>query len=110
MSKIILPFGAKYEANIHTHPDNSVFSLQDKDIANNLKVNAYLIGVDLELQRYNYSNNSTLPLGSISLSPFPGWLAGAAFILKSSWENHLVNGVCPKGFGCEYKTWPNLGR
>ena len=103
-----IPSGTTLEATFHTHPNNNNFSSADMTNANNRGVDNYVIGPNLNLQRYNVSTQ-TVDNAVAVISPKPltakeksTWQA----TLQSSWYNHLVNGVCPKGYGCEKMTWP----
>ena len=60
------PKGTKSVAYAHTHPNSNVFSEADIRAARNLKIDAYVVGPNLELQRYSLSSASITNLGVIS--------------------------------------------
>ena len=98
------PKGTKIVAYAHTHPNSNVFSGADIRAAENLKINAYVVGPNLELQRYSLLSASIINLGVIS--PIALTDADRSYLVKKfrvSWENHLAD-EC--GFNCENMIWP----
>ena len=104
-----VPSGALYKAYIHTHPNSEDFSTADKAGANYLSGNAYVATPSGALKKYTYttSQESTL-YTNLTYYPLTGSeKSSLVSTLSSVWYGHFVNGVCPDGFGCENKIWPN---
>ncbi len=53
-------------AYVHTHPNSNSFSKADINVANNGGINAYVVGPNLELLKYNVASASTINLGMIT--------------------------------------------
>ena len=102
-----VPNGCLAIGYAHTHPNSNMFSKADKDFANYYRIDAYVIGPDLNLQRYNQKDGSVVIVTSIALLPLTDVRVESLDELKSSWDAHFKNGICPNGFGCENKPWPN---
>ena len=99
-----IPTGTQRVAYVHTHPNSNVFSDPDVQAAIKLQVNAYVVGPDLILQRYNLSNGSVDALGVI----LPGALTSSqkntlTSRFRVSWDKHTKR-ECD--FGCENMPWP----
>lgn len=90
-------------AFVHTHTTSNDFSLDDKKIAEEYSIDAYLVGFNLELQMYNNSLIEPIGLGSITpieLTDSRRRELSAQY--KVSWEAHLEQGC---DFKCNLKTW-----
>ena len=105
-----IPNNGEFVAYVHTHPNSNSFSEADLDVATDLNINAYVVGPNLQLQRYDYQDNSISNVGGI-IVPTPLTDAQKTDLnnMIVSWESHFVDGVCPDGFECENKLWPNEG-
>jgi len=89
---------------IYTHPNSNLFSQADRNVAANLGINAYVVGPNLILQRYNISDNSTVEFGRITPRVLTAEERKALELeFRASWENHIA-GECP--FNCHNMTWP----
>ena len=99
------PKRTKIVAYIHTHPNENEFSGRDISFANKYDINAYVIGPNLELQRYNYLRDYTISLGQISPRPL---LSSEKEKLisqfQASWDEHIAGG---HGCACHTLSWPN---
>lgn len=104
-----VPSGATYVAYIHTHPNSEYFSDADKAIAGSLGGNAYIATPSYTLKRYNpYNDNTAIVYVHMSIFGLTdSEKTNLVSDLGSTWYGHFVSGVCPDGFGCENKTWPN---
>lgn len=88
---------------VHTHHNLSSFSYNDERVAIDLGVNAYVVGPDLELQRYNVLTGVSR-LGSISPVKLSVWQQDLLRItFQKSWERHAA---VPCGPGCGSMIWP----
>ena len=95
--------GTTMVAFAHTHTTSNDFSLDDKKIAGEYGIDAYLVGPNLELQMYNNSLIEPIGLGSImpiELTDSRRRELSAQY--KVSWEAHLEQGC---EFKCNLKTW-----
>ena len=98
------PKGTKVVAYAHTHPNSNVFSGADKRAAENLKIDAYVVGPNLELQRYSLSSASTTNLGVISpIALTDAQRSSLVTEFQVSWDAHIADGC---DFNCESMTWP----
>ena len=98
------PKGTKMVAYAHTHPTSNFFSGSDKWVAEGLKVNAYMVGPNLELQMYDISSDTIMRLGKISPIALTDSQKDALVTqFRVSWDAHISNG-CNKG--CENISWP----
>lgn len=89
---------------LYTHPNSNDFSKADKEVAKNLKIDAYVVGPSLELQRYSFLSASTTNLGVISpivLTDVQRSSLVAEF--QVSWDTHISAGC---DFDCGNMTWP----
>lgn len=102
-----MPSSGTAIAYAHTHPNSNSFSQPDRDYASNHYINAYVVGPNYELQRYDYISGEETGLGKITPTPLTAAQMNDLNSLIVSWEAHFVKGVCPSGFGCEDKSWPN---
>lgn len=104
-----VPSGATYVAYIHTHPNSENFSTADKDVAESFGGYAYVVTPSYSVKRYISSTDiTTTPyIGLTIYSLTNSEKSTLKDSLSSTWYGHLVDGVCPSGFGCENKTWPN---
>lgn len=98
------PEGTDLVALAHTHPNSISFSDEDKDSARKLRINIYMVGPNLELQRYNYKTKDVTGLGAISPIALT---SNQQFSLIEefhiSWKAH-ISGQCD--FRCKNKKWP----
>lgn len=97
------PKGTKTVAYAHTPPNSNVFSGADIRAAGNLGINAYVVGPNLELQRYDLSSAITTNLGIIS--PIALTDAQRALLVTEfqvSWDTHVADGC---DFGCNNMIW-----
>ena len=99
------PKGTKMVAYAHTHPNSNSFSNADINAAKKLGVDAYVVGPNLELQRYSLSSAVISNVGTI----VPIELTDAqknALIgeFQISWDTHIMEGC---EFGCNSMAWPS---
>lgn len=81
-----------------------VFSSADITAAANLDVDAYVVGPNLILQRYDLNTNSILNLGMIS--PVQLTVSQKIDLIEEfqvSWDKHITAGC---DFNCGSMTWP----
>lgn len=98
------PKGTKTVAYAHTHPNSNVFSGADIRAAENLKIDAYVVGPNLELQRYSLSSASTTNLGIISpIVLTDAQRSSLVTEFQVSWDTHIADGC---DFNCGSMTWP----
>ena len=98
------PKGTKVVAYAHTHPNSNVFSGADIRAAENLKIDAYVVGPNLELQRYSLSSASTTNLGGISpIALTDAQRSSLVTEFQVSWDAHIAAGC---DFDCGSMTWP----
>ena len=98
------PKGTKAVAYAHTHPNSNVFSGADIRAAENLKIDAYVVGPNLELQRYSLSSASTTNIGGISpIALTDAQRSSLVTEFKVSWDAHIAAGC---DFDCGSMTWP----
>jgi hypothetical protein len=98
------PEGTTLVAYAHTHPNSNSFSLGDIRAAKNMGVDAYVVGPNLELQRYSLSSSSIIVVGVIT--PIPLTDAQRSFLtteFRESWYSHIDSGC---GFDCGSMIWP----
>ena len=98
------PRGTKAVAIAHTHPNSNSFSKLDKKGAHLLKLDAYVVGPNLQLQRYNIIDSSTVNVEKTS--PVPLTESQKELLVNQfriSWEKHLEVDC---GFDCGNITWP----
>ena len=87
------PKGTKTVAYAHTHPNSNEFSGADILAAENLKIDGYVVGPNLELQRYNISTASTTNLGVISpIALTDAQRASLVLEFQISWDAHISDG------------------
>ncbi|MBR5948515.1 MAG: DUF4329 domain-containing protein [Clostridia bacterium] len=109
-----VPSGATYVGYVHTHPNSPDFSPSDKDFANTHGGLAYVVTPSYYVKKYNSSTKVVTTLGKVtpySLNPIK-----VAVLIANTlpvWLNHIAEcaangGRCPKNFGCENKSWPNI--
>ena len=91
----------------HTHPNSNTFSKADLCIADNQGITAYVIGPNLILQRYDPESSSTVSLHFISPEMHGDVGAIEMMVFQIKWNLHLVDGKCPKNYGCENMAWPS---
>ena len=98
------PKGTSFVAYAHTHPNSNVFSPTDKNVAKNLKVNAYVVGPNLQLQKYDWITNEQSALGVIIPKQLSE-LKKSSLVLqfRISWDSHIKDGC---DFGCSTMAWP----
>ena len=83
---------------------NSGASKGDIPVAKSLGVNAYVVGPDLQLQRYNVTTNTVDEIGFISpIVLTDAQQAALVSEFQASWNAHITK-EC--GFGCSSKVWP----
>ena len=98
------PKGTKAAAYAHTHPDSNVFSGADIRAAQSLNIDAYVVGPNLELQRYSLASASATNLGVISPVALTDAQRSALITeFQVSWDTHISSGC---DFGCGSMTWP----
>ena len=98
------PKGTKVVAYAHTHPNSNVFSGADIRAAENLKIDAYVVGPNLELQRYSLSSASTTNIGGISpIALTDAQRSSLVTEFQVSWDAHIAAGC---DFDCGSMTWP----
>ena len=98
------PNGTIVVAYAHTHPNSNVFSGVDIQAAKSLKIDAYVVGPNLELQRYSLSSVSTTNLGVISPIALTNVQRSSLVTqFQVSWDAHIADGC---DFNCESMTWP----
>jgi len=105
-SKIVLtsPEGTTLVGYAHTHPDGNDFSPQDKRISENNMILGYVVGPNLELQRYDPTLKVTTPLGRITpLELTDERKQNLVGLFKLSWETHIKEDC---DFNCANKAWP----
>ena len=105
-----IPSGTTKVATAHTHPNSNVFSglnpgATSGDIPNaiNRGLDSYVIGPNLNLQKYSISSNSVSIIGVAT--PIVLTSKQQAELISQfqiSWDSHL--GQCQ--FGYEHMTWP----
>ena len=103
----VVPNGVTVVAVAHTHPNSNQFSDSDKKYALTRAVDIYVVGPDLNLQKFDFSSQNTMIVGTIcpvALSNEQKQQLKAAF--QASWDAHIINGVCNKNFSCGTMTWP----
>ena len=98
------PEGTEMVAYAHTHPNSNVFSNTDINAAETLGIDGYVVGPNLELQRYSFSSKSTTSLFVISPEPLTD-IRHVALVVSFvvSWGEHVEAGC---DFGCADMTWP----
>lgn len=98
------PANANTIAYAHTHPNSNIFSGADIRVAENRSINAYVIGPNLELQRYDWASAVTTNLGAISPIPLTNeQRATLVSEFQVSWDTHIAGGC---DFNCNNITWP----
>ena len=98
------PKGTKAVAYAHTHPNSNVFAGADIRAAENLKIDAYVVGPNLELQRYSLSSASTTNIGGISpIALTDAQRSSLVTEFQVSWDAHIAAGC---DFDCGSMTWP----
>ena len=98
------PKGTKSVAYAHTHPNSNVFSEADIRAARNLKIDAYVVGPNLELQRYSLSSASITNLGVISpIALTDAQRSSLVAEFQVLWDAHVAEGC---DFNCGNMTWP----
>ena len=98
------PKGTKAVAYAHTHPNSNVFSGADIRAAENLKIDAYVVGPNLELQRYSLSSASITNIGGISpIALTDAQRSSLVTEFQVSWDAHIAAGC---DFDCGSMTWP----
>ena len=98
------PNGTKTVAYAHTHPNSNNFSEADIKVAQSLKIDAYVVGPNLELQRYNLLSASTANLGGISPIALTDERRSSLITeFQVSWDAHVSAGC---DFDCSGMTWP----
>ena len=96
--------GTKAVAYAHTHPNSNVFSGADIRAAENLKIDAYVVGPNLELQRYSLSSASITNIGGISpIALTDAQRSSLVTEFQVSWDAHIAAGC---DFNCGSMTWP----
>ena len=90
----------------HTHPNSSWFSDGDIDVANNLGIDAYVIGPDLLLKRYECYCDNTIGDYVKLISPIALTIEQKNALVDQysvSWDNHVSKGC---EFNCASIAWP----
>lgn len=89
----LTPKGTKAVAYAHTHPNSNVFSRADIRAAENLKIDAYVVGPNLEFQRYSLSSALTTNLWCYITDCFNG--------CATVFSDNGISSV----MGCSYFCW-----
>ena len=105
-----IPSGTTKVATAHTHPNSNIFSgltpgATSGDIPNAIRrgLDSYVIGPNLNLQKYSISSGAVSVVGVASPVALTSQQQAALVSqFQISWDNHL--GTC--AFGCEHMTWP----
>lgn len=105
-----IPSGTTKVATAHTHPNSNNFSgltpgATSGDIPNAIRrgLDSYVIGPNLNLQKYSISYGTVSVVGVASPVALTSQQQAALVSqFQISWDNHL--GTC--AFGCEHMTWP----
>ena len=105
-----IPSGTTKVATAHTHPNSNSFSglspgAKSGDIPNAIRrgLDSYVIGPNLNLQKYSISSGTVSVVGVASpVALTSQQQATLVSQFQISWDNHL--GTCE--FGCEHMTWP----
>ena len=105
-----IPSGTTKVATAHTHPNSNNFSgltpgATSGDIPNAIRrgLDSYVIGPNLNLQKYSISSGTVSVVGVASPVALTSQQQAALVSqFQISWDNHL--GTC--AFGCEHMTWP----
>jgi len=98
------PRGTTTVAYAHTHPNLNSFSGADILAAERLNINAYVVGPNLELQRYDLASATTTNLGVISpIALTDERRAALVSEFQVSWDSHVAAGC---DFNCGSMTWP----
>ena len=101
-----IPSGATRIAYVHTHPNSNSFAPIDKEIARDWEINAYVVGPNLWLQRYNFASGivngevARVTLRNLTVAE----RAALEALYRASWNAHLPN--CNPHFGCANMQWP----
>ena len=98
-------------AYAYTHPNSNNFSgtapgatSGDIPAANSLQINAYVVGPNLDLQRYDFSSGTITNLGAISpVALTDEQRAALVSEFQISWDAHVAGGC---DFNCSNMTWP----
>lgn len=89
LGRIQVPSGTKKVAAIHTRPKGITFS--DADIANAERrgINAFVVGPNLKLQKYNVISHKTSSLGRVYPIALTSWQKEALLSeFQISWDSH----------------------
>lgn len=103
---ISVPAGAKLVATAHTHPNSNKFSSTDMASATQFAIDSYVVGPDLNVQKYNHATGEVTIIGTISLvqlSKEQREQLRAEF--EASWYDHIASGDA-NGFDCSNIPWP----
>ncbi len=109
-SGVEVPSGTTIVATAHTHPNSNSFSglapgATSGDIPNamNRRMDSYVIGPNLNLQKFSISSQSVSIVGIASPVELTSQQQSELISqFQISWDNHL--GTC--NFGCENMSWP----
>ena len=104
-----VPADSKFEAVVHTHPNSNSFSgmrenAEKGDIpnANRQGINVYVVGPNLNLQRYNVSDGTITVVRRISpIALTDAQRTSLVAEHRASWEEHIVS--CDR---CRQMQWP----
>ena len=98
------PHGTKMVAYAHTHPNSNYFSDTDISVAQSLNIDAYVVGPNLDLQRYTTSSNIITSLGTINPNELSYEQKNELVSeFQMSWDEHVSENC---GFGCGDMVWP----
>lgn len=102
-----IPKKATAVAYVHTHPNSTDFSDNDREAANKLKIDGYMADPNYDLHKYSSIDKSETIIDSF----VPRELGEYEMIALEgtygpSWWNHIVDGVCSEGFDCGNMQWP----
>ena len=91
-------------AYAHTHPNSNYFSDTDISVAQSLNIDAYVVGPNLDLQRYTTSSNIITSLGTINPNELSYEQKNELVSeFQMSWDEHVSENC---GFGCGDIVWP----
>ena len=104
-----IPSKGKKIAYAHTHPNSNNFSPADKECANDLSINAYVISPNLNLQKFTYDTRTITVIKSINPCILTTFDLCELAQYEDVWKSHLDNGKCPDRFDCGNMSWPRKG-
>ena len=101
---VSIPNGSIRIATAHTHPNSNSFSSTDKTNALKRGLNSYVIGPNLELQKYDVENQNTSIVALINPTALTGLEKSELTLqFQASWDNQLQQDC---SFLCDTMIWP----